>query len=261
MNVPVIAAGGIADATGVAAAWRSALPAFRSARLTCSVGRRPPARCTASAESEAQVTPRLTTLHWPPARGIVNGAIRELGPISPQRRSFRWRPPALYPLRAKAESLGSGDFSPLWCGQNVSGCPRGFGDAGDRENSPLDHESNPRRMCLDGRRRCGAANRRVEAGDSSPLDRSGHGRARGAARRRRHVAEAHLLRLLLPNSGAVDSQGLPGLCAGPGAGRIRRAAEDARAGSSVRRVTAHERSRLDQCRRTRVRCRPSQRAS
>lgn len=25
-------------------------------------------------------------------------------------------------LRAKAESLGSGDFSPLWAGQNVSGC-------------------------------------------------------------------------------------------------------------------------------------------
>jgi nitronate monooxygenase len=25
-------------------------------------------------------------------------------------------------LRAKAESQGSGDFSPLWAGQNVSGC-------------------------------------------------------------------------------------------------------------------------------------------
>jgi nitronate monooxygenase len=25
-------------------------------------------------------------------------------------------------LRAKAESLGSGDFSPLWAGQNASGC-------------------------------------------------------------------------------------------------------------------------------------------
>ncbi len=26
------------------------------------------------------------------------------------------------PLRARAESLGSGDFSPLWCGQNASAC-------------------------------------------------------------------------------------------------------------------------------------------
>jgi hypothetical protein len=29
---------------------------------------------------------------------------------------------ALAALRKKAESLGRGDFSPLWCGQNVSGC-------------------------------------------------------------------------------------------------------------------------------------------
>ena len=29
---------------------------------------------------------------------------------------------ALAPLRAKAESRGCGDFSPLWSGQNASGC-------------------------------------------------------------------------------------------------------------------------------------------
>jgi nitronate monooxygenase len=28
----------------------------------------------------------------------------------------------LAPLRAKAESRGSGDFSPLWSGQNTTGC-------------------------------------------------------------------------------------------------------------------------------------------
>jgi nitronate monooxygenase len=28
---------------------------------------------------------------------------------------------AIAPLRAKAEAAGSGDFSPLWAGQNVSG--------------------------------------------------------------------------------------------------------------------------------------------
>jgi nitronate monooxygenase len=26
------------------------------------------------------------------------------------------------PLRSRAEAAGSGDFSPLWAGQNVSGC-------------------------------------------------------------------------------------------------------------------------------------------
>jgi len=29
---------------------------------------------------------------------------------------------AVAPLRARAEAKGSGDFSPLWSGQNVSGC-------------------------------------------------------------------------------------------------------------------------------------------
>jgi nitronate monooxygenase len=29
---------------------------------------------------------------------------------------------AIAPLRAAAEARGSDDFSPLWCGQNASGC-------------------------------------------------------------------------------------------------------------------------------------------
>jgi nitronate monooxygenase len=29
---------------------------------------------------------------------------------------------AIAPIRAKAESQGSGDFSPLWSGQNATGC-------------------------------------------------------------------------------------------------------------------------------------------
>jgi nitronate monooxygenase len=29
---------------------------------------------------------------------------------------------ALAPLRAAAEARGSCEFSPLWCGQNASGC-------------------------------------------------------------------------------------------------------------------------------------------
>jgi nitronate monooxygenase len=57
-----------------------------------------------------------------PARGIVNRLIRELGPISPAAAAFPLAAAAVAPLRAKAESLGSGDFSPLWAGQNASGC-------------------------------------------------------------------------------------------------------------------------------------------
>ena len=57
-----------------------------------------------------------------PARGIVNRLVRELGPISPLAPAFPLASGAITPLRACAEQQGSGDFSPLWAGQNVRGC-------------------------------------------------------------------------------------------------------------------------------------------
>ena len=57
-----------------------------------------------------------------PARGIVNRVIRELGPMSDVAPAFPLAATALAPLRAKAEAKGSGDFSPLWSGQNATGC-------------------------------------------------------------------------------------------------------------------------------------------
>ena len=57
-----------------------------------------------------------------PARGIVNRIIRELGPINAAAPAFPLATSAIAPLRAKAEAAGSGDFSPLWSGQNASGC-------------------------------------------------------------------------------------------------------------------------------------------
>jgi nitronate monooxygenase len=57
-----------------------------------------------------------------PARSIVNRAMRELGPMSAVTPEFPLAAAAIAPLRAKAESHGSGDFSPLWAGQNTTGC-------------------------------------------------------------------------------------------------------------------------------------------
>ena len=57
-----------------------------------------------------------------PARGIGNRIIRDLGPISTAVPAFPLAAAALAPLRAKAESEGSGDFSPLWAGQNANAC-------------------------------------------------------------------------------------------------------------------------------------------
>ncbi|MGY8828610.1 MAG: nitronate monooxygenase, partial [Pseudomonadales bacterium] len=70
----------------------------------------------------AQHTALTNLFSGRPARGIVNRVMRELGPISPMAPAFPLATAAIAPLRSKAESLGSGDFSPLWAGQNVSGC-------------------------------------------------------------------------------------------------------------------------------------------
>jgi len=52
----------------------------------------------------------------------VNRLMRELGPMSDAPPAFPLATSAIAPLRAKAEARGSGDFSPLWSGQNASGC-------------------------------------------------------------------------------------------------------------------------------------------
>jgi nitronate monooxygenase len=77
----------------------------------------------AALKSEAARHTALTNLFTGrPARGIVNRIMRELGALSAAAPEFPLATSAIAPLRAKAESLGSGDFSPLWAGQNASGC-------------------------------------------------------------------------------------------------------------------------------------------
>jgi nitronate monooxygenase len=51
----------------------------------------------------------------------VNRIMREIGPIGPAP-AFPLAVSAIAPLRARAEAAGRADFSPLWCGQNASGC-------------------------------------------------------------------------------------------------------------------------------------------
>ena len=71
---------------------------------------------------EAQHTALTNLFSGRPARGIVNRVMRELGPISPLAPAFPLATSAIAPLRSQAESQGSGDFSPLWAGQNTRGC-------------------------------------------------------------------------------------------------------------------------------------------
>lgn len=124
LRVPVIAAGGIADARGVAAAMALGAAGVQvgTAYLLC-----PEAATSAvhraALRSEAARHTALTNLYsGRPARGIVNRLMRELGPLSALAPAFPLATTAVAPLRARAEAAGSGDFSPLWAGQNVSGC-------------------------------------------------------------------------------------------------------------------------------------------
>ena len=57
-----------------------------------------------------------------PDRGIVNRLIREIGPVNTGTHKSPLVAAAFTGLRKKAEARGSGDFSPLLCGQNANGC-------------------------------------------------------------------------------------------------------------------------------------------
>jgi nitronate monooxygenase len=123
VRVPVIAAGGIAGAPAVAAALSLGAVAVQvgTAYLLCTETR------TGAAHREALQQPNLATaltnlFSGRPARGIVNRLMRDLGPIHRCAPTFPLAANALAPLRAHAERLGHGDFSPLWCGQNAAGC-------------------------------------------------------------------------------------------------------------------------------------------
>ena len=124
VNVPVIAAGGIADAAGVAAAMALGASAVQiGTAYMCCPESTTSALHRAVLQSPAARHTALTTLFTGrPARGIMNRLMRELGPLSPAAPAFPLATGAIAPLRARAESQGSTDFSPLWSGQNASQC-------------------------------------------------------------------------------------------------------------------------------------------
>jgi nitronate monooxygenase len=124
VQVPVIAAGGIATAQGVAAAKRLGASAVQmGTAFLCSHEATTSALHRAALQSPAAQHTALTNVFsGRPARGIVNRLMRELGPLCPQAPAFPLATAGIAPLRAAAEGEGCSDFSPLWSGQNASGC-------------------------------------------------------------------------------------------------------------------------------------------
>jgi nitronate monooxygenase len=124
VKLPVIAAGGIADAKSVAAALALGAAGVQigTCYLLCPEATISPLHRAALKSESARHTALTNLFTGRPARGIVNRIIRELGPINGAAPAFPLATSAIMPLRAKAEAAGSSDFSPLWSGQNASGC-------------------------------------------------------------------------------------------------------------------------------------------
>ncbi len=124
VKLPVIAAGGIVDARGVAAAIALGAAGVQigTAYLLCNEATTSAVHRAALKSDAARHTALTNLFTGRPARGIVNRIMKELGPINAAAPAFPLATAAIAPLRASAESKGSGDFSPLWSGQNASGC-------------------------------------------------------------------------------------------------------------------------------------------
>lgn len=121
LDIPVIAAGGIMDGPGIAAALTLGAAAVQlgTAYLRCpeSLIAGPYRRALASARAERTVMTNLFSGRL--ARGIPNRLIEELGAVRPDAPVYPHASSALAPLRRAAEAQGSDDFTPLWAGQGA----------------------------------------------------------------------------------------------------------------------------------------------
>lgn len=131
VKLPVIAAGGIADARGVRAAFALGASAVQvgTAYLRCPEADTSALHRAALDSPASAHTAPTNVFTGRPARGIVNRAMRELGPLADDAPWFPQATAPIAPLRAAAEQRGSGDFSPFWAGQNAGTAPSGAVDA------------------------------------------------------------------------------------------------------------------------------------
>lgn len=124
VRVPVVAAGGIADGRGIAAAFALGAAGvqigtaylFAQESLVSPLHRQ---RLLAARDDETALTNVFTGR---PARSLANRVMRELGPLTPAAPAFPGAGSALGPLKKAAEARGADDFSSLWCGQGAPLC-------------------------------------------------------------------------------------------------------------------------------------------
>jgi nitronate monooxygenase len=118
VGVPVIAAGGVADGRGIAAAFALGASGAQmgTAFLLCPEAATPPLHRAALRQGSAR-TVVTNVFTGRPARALVNRLAAEIGPWSDAAPDFPLPMGELSPLRAAAERNGSHEFTPLWSGQ------------------------------------------------------------------------------------------------------------------------------------------------
>jgi nitronate monooxygenase len=125
VDVPVIAAGGIAGPQSVQAALSLGAAAVQcgTSYLLCNETNTTDLHRSALKSPQHYRHTALTNVFsGRPARGIVNRLMAEIGPDCKQAPAFPLASIAVTALRNASEAEGNSDFSSLWCGQNASGC-------------------------------------------------------------------------------------------------------------------------------------------
>jgi nitronate monooxygenase len=120
VRVPVIAAGGIADARGIAAAFALGAAAVQigTAYLLCPEAKIGPLYREVL-RNDGNQTAVTNVFTGRAARAVSNRMVREIGPMSKLAPDFPLAGGFSAPLRAASEAKGATDFTPMWSGQSA----------------------------------------------------------------------------------------------------------------------------------------------
>jgi len=119
VSVPVIAAGGIADARAVVAAFALGASGVQlgTAYLFCPEAKVSPVYRRALEQAADDGTALTNLFSGRPARGILNRFLQESGPMSDVAPAFPYAATLVAPLRTASERAGSVDYMQMWAGQ------------------------------------------------------------------------------------------------------------------------------------------------
>lgn len=120
VDIPVIAAGAVADGRGMAAALMLGASGVQvgTAFLLSSESIAAPVHKSALKGAKDDNTALTNVLTGRPARGVINRVMKEIGPLTSDAPPFPLAGGPLGPLKEITEKKGQGDFQPLWSGQS-----------------------------------------------------------------------------------------------------------------------------------------------